>query len=84
MESPNPANPNQPTHLERHLAHLKVLSRLIGLELHSQTGVRLTVSRDELTEMQTSLDLFIEEMSRQRGTATLSRVEPTTIPARLN
>jgi len=69
------------TTLERNLAHLKLISRLIGHELHAQSNQRVTLSREELTEMQTSLDLFIEEMSPHRGGASL---EPATVPARMN
>ncbi|MBL6722172.1 MAG: hypothetical protein ISQ08_12255, partial [Planctomycetes bacterium] len=48
--------------LVRQLAHLKVLSRLLGHELHAQASSRtLTLSREEVVEMQTTLDLFIEE-----------------------
>lgn len=70
------------THLERHLAHLKLLSRLLGHELHAQSGPRLTLSRDEITEMQTSLDLFIEEMVRFRAPAALTRVDTQPVAAR--
>lgn len=70
--------------LERHLAHLKILSRLMGHELHAQPGSRVTLSRDEISEMQTSLDLFIEEMQRSKPAQPLARVEPTPVAARLN
>lgn len=52
----------------RHLSSLKVISRLLGHELHTQTGGKsITLSRAEVEEIQTSLDLFIEEATRQGG-----------------
>ncbi|MEZ5974454.1 MAG: hypothetical protein R3F33_11830 [Planctomycetota bacterium] len=60
--APSPAN------LQRHLSSLKVISRLLGHELHTQTGGKtITLSREEVTEIQTSLDLFIEEAARYTG-----------------
>lgn len=54
------------THLERHLAQLKLVSRLLGHELHSQGGSKaIALSRDQVTEIQTALDLFIEEASKR-------------------
>jgi hypothetical protein len=70
------------THLEKHLSHLKIISRLLGHELHAQSGPRLTLSREEITEVQTSLDLFIEEMVRVRAPAAIARSEPQPVPAR--
>lgn len=62
---------NQPTRVERQLAHLKILSRLLGHELHAQNAPRLTFSRDEVLEIQTSLELYIEEVMRSsRGVST--------------
>ena len=52
--------------LHRHLAHIKVVSRLLGHELHSQgAGKTIALSRDQVVEIQTSLDLFIEEATRR-------------------
>lgn len=76
--------------LVRQLAHLKVLSRLMGHELHAQASSRtLTLSREEVVEMQTTLDLFIEEAGRRlgSGSATTSAAdavsaEPTLVAAR--
>lgn len=69
MERPR-TNANAPTRLERQLAHLKILSRLLGHELHAQNSPRVTFSRDEVQEIQTSIDLFIEEVLRAtRGNA---------------
>ena len=54
------------THLERHLAQLKLVSRLLGHELHSQGGSKaIALSRDQVMEIQTALDLFIEEASKR-------------------
>ncbi|MEE2939996.1 MAG: hypothetical protein VX460_06400 [Planctomycetota bacterium] len=54
------------THLERHLAQLKLVSRLLGHELHSQGGSKaIALSREQVLEMQTSLDLFIDEASKR-------------------
>ena len=55
-------------HLVRHLAHLKVISRLLGHELHAQGSSKaITLSRDQVQEIQTAIDLFIEEASRRMG-----------------
>ncbi len=72
--------------VERVLANLKIVSRLLGHELHTQNGQRITLSRAEVTEIQTSLDLFIEELSSQqkRSGAPLSTAEGETVPARMN
>ncbi len=54
------------SHLERHLAQLKLVSRLLGHELHSQGGSKaIALSRDQVVEMQVALDLFIEEASKR-------------------
>ena len=56
----------QGNQLHRHLAHIKVVSRLLGHELHSQgAGKTIALSRDQVVEIQTSLDLFIEEATRR-------------------
>lgn len=74
---------SQSSQMERQLAHLKILSRLLGHELHAQTGPKVTLSRDELREVQTSLDLFIEEFLHHKSpTAGLAEVEP--VPTRVN
>jgi hypothetical protein len=52
--------------MERQLSHLKIISRLLGHELHVQTNNRITLSRDEVIEIQTSIDLFIEEIGKSR------------------
>lgn len=54
------------THLERHLAQLKLVSRLLGHELHSQGGSKaIALSRDQVLEIQTALDLFIEQAAKR-------------------
>jgi ribosome-binding factor A len=78
---------NQPNRLERTLAHLKIVSRLLGHELHAQNAPRLTFSRDEVLEIQTSIDLFIEEVLRSvRGASggPTREVEIPTVEARVN
>ena len=49
---------------QRHIATLKVVSRLLGHELKSQaSGKAISMSRDEVTEIQTTIDLYIEQAS---------------------
>ena len=61
----------------RQLATLKVLSRLLGHELHAQSGTKsVTLSRDEVFEIQTTVDLFIEELTRR-----MAQAPATTQPA---
>jgi hypothetical protein len=56
------------SHLERHLAQLKLVSRLLGHELHAQGGSKaIALSRDQVVEMQVALDLFIEEATKRLG-----------------
>jgi len=55
--------------IERQLAHLKIISRLLSHELSAQSSSRLTLSREEVGEIQTSIDLFIEEVLGQRSQA---------------
>jgi hypothetical protein len=77
----------QPNRLERTLAHLKIISRLLGHELHAQNAPRLTFSREEIGEIQTSIDLFIEEAQKTaRGALTgpTREVELPTVEARVN
>ncbi len=57
----------------RQLASLKVLSRLLGHELHAQASSKaITLSREEVVEIQTTVDLFIEELSRRMAQAPVS------------
>jgi hypothetical protein len=51
--------------LQRQLSNLKLVSRLLGHELHSQSSAKsVTFSREAVLEIQTTLDLFIEEANR--------------------
>lgn len=79
---------NQPNRLERTLSHLKIISRLLGHELHAQNTPRLSFSRDEIQEIQTSIDLFIEDaLKNARGTPTGTTREvelPTPVESRVN
>ena len=76
--------------LQRHLSSLKLVSRLLGHELHAQGGAKaITLSREEVLEMQTSIDIFIEEASRRGGhsggsmsSATAVAPETELVPAR--
>jgi hypothetical protein len=60
--------PNQPrsaTSMFRQISSLKLVSRLLGHELHSQSSAKaITLSRESVLEIQNTLDLFIEESSR--------------------
>ena len=61
IQSSKPQNP-----ILRQLANLKILSRLLAHEVHAQgTSKTVTLSRDEVSEVQTSLELYIEEVSRR-------------------
>ncbi|HEV8114238.1 MAG TPA: hypothetical protein VGR31_15815 [Planctomycetota bacterium] len=63
--STKPQNP-----ILRQLASLKILSRLLAHEVHAQGSSRtLTLSREEVGEMQTALELYIEEVSRRYAQA---------------
>jgi hypothetical protein len=67
------------SHLERHLAQLKLVSRLLGHELHSQGGSKaIALSRDQVVEMQVSLDLFIEEATKRLAGRTPGSYGPST------
>lgn len=91
--SPSPVH-SQASRVERQLAHLKILSRLLGHELHAQTSPRITLSRDEVEEIQASLDLYIEEIMRHNkgygGGPSAGHVgmgpelEVQAVPARMN
>lgn len=72
--SQNPSSSRQ----ERSLAPLKIVSRLLGHELHAQNAPRLTFSRDEVLEIQTTIDLYIEDaIKSSRGTPTAATREVT-------
>ena len=82
----------QPNRLERTLSHLKVISRLLGHELHAQNAPRLSFSREEILEIQTSIDLFIEDALRtSRGSSagatrdvSAREIEVPVVEARVN
>ena len=83
------SSPNQPSTIERQISHLKIISRLLGHELHAQTSPRLTMSREEVLEIQTSIDLFIEDIMKNKvrgGASRLSSSEPEiqAVPTRIN
>ncbi len=83
------STPNPTSRIERQLAHLKIISRLLGHELHTQQSPRLTLSREALLEIQTSIDLYIEEVMRARSTSSAgvgsgTEVEVQNVPARVN
>ena len=67
-------------HLERQLSNLKLVSRLLTHELHSQGGAKtITLSRDEVNEIRTTLDLFIEEVGRRSSGGGMTRPAETTV-----
>ncbi|MAB80819.1 MAG: hypothetical protein CMJ89_15835 [Planctomycetes bacterium] len=61
--------------IERQLAHLKIVSRLLAHELHAQNAPRITLSREQVLEIQTSIDLYIEEVMR------VSKVAGSALPS---
>jgi hypothetical protein len=77
--STKPLNP-----IVRQLASLKILSRLLGHELHAQGGSKtLQLSREEVVEIQTTVDLFIEDIVRRHGQSGGPAVsEPQLVTAR--
>lgn len=68
----------------RQLTPLKILSRLLGHELHAQANLKtIQLSREEVQEIQMTLDIYIEEMVRRSGPGTtLSASEPTLVSSR--
>jgi hypothetical protein len=86
MESQTSSRPQHPA--IRQLASLKVLSRLLGHELHSQASTKsITLSREEVIEIQTTVDLFIEELGRRLAqaavpTSTMSVTDTTPVGVR--
>lgn len=72
-------------HLERQLSNLKLVSRLLTHELHSQGGAKtITLSREEVNEIRTTIDLFIEEVGRRAGSSGLTRPAETVAASRTN
>jgi hypothetical protein len=71
--------------LARQLAQLKLISRLLAHELHAQGGSKtITLSREEVNEIQTSIDLFIEEVGRRQGSTSHAVAETTLVSPRNN
>ncbi|MCY3002692.1 MAG: hypothetical protein NTV21_12895 [Planctomycetota bacterium] len=79
MEPLSPAKSQALT--QRALASLKIVSRLLSHELHAQSASKsITLSRDEVVEIQTVIDVYIEEASRRPGTQQSSGVIETAPP----
>lgn len=73
-----PGNKHQ-NPIVRQLASLKLLSRLLGHELHAQGGSKtLTLSREEVIEIQATVDLFIEDITRRQGQSPATSVTSVT------
>jgi len=73
--------------LARQLSSLKLVSRLLAHELHAQASAKqIVLSRDEVIEIQTTLDLFIEQLGRNQGVVAPTRAagEPALLTARHN
>jgi len=72
----------------RQLASLKILSRLLGHELHAQANTKaIALSREEVVEIQTTVDLFIEELTRRMAqtsapTTSVSPMDATPVGVR--
>jgi hypothetical protein len=65
--------------LARALSNLKIVSRLLQHEVHAQaTSKSITLSKDEVLELQTCIDLYIEDVSRRLSAHTPSA--PTDMP----
>lgn len=86
--SQRPASARQ---TDRQLSHLKLISRLLSHELRAQNSPRVTLSREEVHEIQTALDLYIEEIQRRsKGTGqqaaapAASELEVRAMPTRVN
>ena len=62
----SPTAQARPSRVDRQLAPLKLVSRLLGHELHVQQSPRITLSREEVLEIQTTLDLYIAEVAKAR------------------
>ena len=76
---------NKPTNpIIRQLASLKILSRLLNHEVHAQGASKtIQLSREEVMEIQTTLDLFIEDLVRRQGAGGGPSVsEPQLVSAR--
>lgn len=67
--------------VERELSTLKLVSRLLGHELHNQSGQRVQFSREAVVEIQTAVDLFIEKIMQARSNTPLTTVETAPVEA---
>jgi hypothetical protein len=75
-------NPKVSAPTARQLASLKIVSRLLAHELHAQTtSKQISLSKDEVIEIQTCIDLYIEEATRRQGGGTASMTTPVNINA---
>jgi len=70
----------------RQLSNLKLVSRLLAHELHAQSSSKtVTLSKEEVLEIQTTIDLFIEEITRKQGfSGGAASNEPALIASRNN
>lgn len=75
---------NYAGHVERQLATLKIISRLLAHEVGTQSGPRLTLSREEVAEIQTGIDLFIESILRQGSSAPVTSIDTQPTVTRVN
>lgn len=74
------ANPKVSSPSVRQLATLKLMSRLLAHEMHAQASAKQVVlSKDEVVEIQTCLELFIEDATRRIGTAGTSPTAPVSV-----
>ena len=82
----NPSSNRHGPHLERQLANLKLVARLLTHELHSQGGAKtVTLARDEVLEIKTTIELFVEEVGRRQSTSAPPRpTEPAAVHPRNN
>ena len=64
----------------RQLSNLKLVSRLLAHEVHAQASSKsITLSKEEVLEIQTTIDLFIEEAARRMSGSTSASSAPTTL-----
>ncbi|MDP6518903.1 MAG: hypothetical protein QF411_03295, partial [Planctomycetota bacterium] len=68
---------------KRQLSTLKIVSRLLAHELHAQGNSKaVTMSHDEVREIQNTLDLFISNASRSAGKAASAAASTKLVTAR--
>jgi len=70
----------------RQLSNLKLVSRLLAHELHAQSNSKtISLSKEEVSEIQTTIDLFIEEITRKQGSSFgTGSSEPALVASRNN